>query len=204
MTHAARSGPERGDEPPPATDLRLGPLRDAKDPALTGAESSVLAAFADLHLVSKEKIRCASLLDPDGAVEGIVIVAPMEVLRELARSTGKWVKTDPPVFERDAEGLPAAATVRVFRTDLPRGLARTAFWHERLPSSPEEPGAMRWMTEPDTVLSEIAESLALRGAFPQALEGVYTEADLSEAVRDHALARVHARSELQRQLGSLR
>jgi hypothetical protein len=184
-------------------ELRVGPLHPSGDPGGSPEERSVLASFCDLHDVPREKVRSAALLDAHGEVQGFVLVAPIDVLRQLARATGKLDRIDPPVFERDAEGLPAAATVRVYRTDLPRGLSRTAFWHERIPHNVDEPGAHRWMTEPDSVLAEVAEALALRGAFPQALEGIYTEADLSEAAREHALARVRARSQLRHTLEAL-
>ncbi len=182
----------------------VGPVRGEKDPGISGEERSLLGSFAEHHRVPPEEVRVASLLDPSGERAAMVIVVTIATMRRIARETGKFSGSDPPEFERDGHGLPAAATVRVHRTDLPRGLARTAFWHERAPRFEEGEPPGRWPGAPDTVLAEVAEALALRGAFPQALEGVYIEEDLGEALRDLELREVHRENERRRTLEALR
>lgn len=185
-------------------ELSLGPLHTFGHAAMTEEERAFLAAFAEVHQVSTEELRATTLRNPAGEAHTVVAVVPIGIMRKIAASTGKHAGTDPAVFERDASGFPAAATVRVRRTDLPRGRTRTAFWHERVPAAGHEAARERWRTAPDTMLAEVAEALALRGAYPQVLEGVYTEGDLADAVRDQELVRVQASSDLRRQLDALR
>ncbi len=187
-----------------APDLKVGLLKGPHDPDLTPEERSLILAFSEHHRIPSGDLRIASLTDGTGERQAMVLVASLGVLRKLAAATGKLSGTDPPLFERDAMGLPAAATVRVRRTDLPRGIARTAFWHERFPRVEQGEPAGRWATEPDTMLAEVAEALALRLAFPSALEGVYTEGDLSDALKDRELGRIRAESEHRRLLEALR
>jgi hypothetical protein len=182
--------------------ILIGPRRALSDPEISPEERSVHDSFCDLHHLEADQVRVASLTEHGGKTRAIVLVVGIETMRKIARSTGKWDRVDPPVFERDAFGYPAAATVRVRRTDLPRGMSRTAFWHERAPRADSAVDPGRWLGEPDTMLAEVAEALVLRLAFPQALEGVYTEGDLDEALRDQELGRVQAGSDLRRQLNA--
>ncbi|MDE1819814.1 MAG: recombinase RecT [Euryarchaeota archaeon] len=192
------------EEAPQLAPARLGTLRGLEDPAISPEERSFLGAFAEKHRFDPKEVRVASLIDSSGERAGMVVVLPIGLLRSLAERTGKFVGTELPEFVRDGQGVPAAATVRVRRTDLERGVVRTAFWHERSPRIEEGEPLGRWASEPDTMLAEVAEALALRGAFPSVFEGVYTEGDLSEALRDLELSRVRTDSELRRQLEALR
>lgn len=195
-------------DPADLPEVHVGAVRSSQEPQVSAEERSVHHTFCELHHLPPEEVRVAPIEDLTGKRVGIVLVVSLEVLRSLARSSGKFSHADAPEFVRDAQGLPAAATVRVYRTDLPRGSARTAFWHERAPHGPRsgaaEGMAQRWWSEPDSVMAELAEALALRGAFPQVLEGIYTELDLPEAVREYELRHVQARHELRRQLEALR
>lgn len=187
-----------------SSEPHVGPLRGFEDPEISEEERTLLRSFSQQHHLPIGELRVASIFGEDGAREAMVVVVSIDVLRRLARETGKLTGTDPPVFERDQSGVPAAATVRVRRSDLPRGLCRTAFWHERSPRVELGEPLGRWASDPDAALAEVAEALALRGAFPGPLEGVYTVGDLPDALRDRALGRVHAEHQLRQQLDALR
>jgi hypothetical protein len=184
--------------------LRLGPIRKRGDPALTKEEGTALEAFCSENKLPPEEVSCATMSGPEGSASAILFVVDIKIVRELARKNPTFKKVDEPVFERDGLGHPAAATVRVHRTDRAKGFTRTAFWVERVPllSEGEDPGA--WATDPDRMLAEVAESLALRNAFPQELSQVYTKWDLEEALRDFELAIALAKHEIRQQLEAVR
>ena len=79
-----------------------------------------------------------------------------------------WLEDDPP----------AAARVGVLRHDWPQPLYRTALWKSFAADT------SFWRTMPDLMLAKVAESAALRAAFPQDLAGIYTSDEMAQADND--------------------
>jgi phage recombination protein Bet len=75
------------------------------------------------------------------------------------------------------KGPPAAARLTVFRRGQSRGYTGTALWAEYGIGSSND--LVRQM--PAGMLAKVAESLALRKAFPQELSGMYVEDEMAQA-----------------------
>lgn len=167
--------------------FHTGPLRTPGDPTVSAEDREFIQRFCGVHEVPEGEVRSVPLLDRSGEGVAVLLVVPMDRVRSLVRASPLYLRTERPVFERDGAGWPAAATVRVFKENSPRPVTRTAFWQERIPVGASREEVELWSKEPDRLLSEVAESLALRVAFPEILTGVYTRWDFDEAPRDFEL-----------------
>ena len=99
--------------------------------------------------------------------------------RAMAEATGQYAGNDDPVFVENEAGAPAKASVTVWR--LVDGV-RVAFTASaRMSEYRPEGNARMWSRMPHTMLGKCAEALALRKAFPSALSGVYTSAEMDQA-----------------------
>jgi len=130
-------------------------------------------------------------------VEKLSIQTSIDGFRLIAERSGKyggqvgpqWCGTDGQW--RDvwlASEYPAAARVGVIRTDWREPLYAVARWdsyvqtHKDRKSGQDVVGNM-WQRMPDVMLAKVAESLALRRAFPAELSGLYTSEEMQQA--DH-------------------
>ena len=90
-----------------------------------------------------------------------------------------------------AQEYPAAARVGVIRVDWREPLWAAARWdsyvqtHRDKKTQQDVVGSM-WQRMPDVMLAKVAESLALRRAFPAELSGLYTSEEMQQADRDRA------------------
>lgn len=75
------------------------------------------------------------------------------------------------------KGPPAACRVTVFRRGQTRGYTGTALWQEYGVGTANE----LYRQMPAAMLAKVAESLALRKAFPQELSGMYVEEEMAQA-----------------------
>lgn len=114
-------------------------------------------------------------------------------LRALAERTGKYAGTDDYVYD---EGLslyqmiqagrkkPTTATATVYKI-LPNGsvhpIRATARWEEYYPG--EDQWSL-WNKMPFLMLGKVAEALALRKAFPDALGGLYADEEMEQAGKE--------------------
>ena len=114
-------------------------------------------------------------------------------LRALAERTGKYAGTDDYVYD---EGLslfqmiqvgrkkPTTATAIVYKI-LPNGsvhpIRATARWEEYYPG--EDQWSL-WNKMPFLMLGKVAEALALRKAFPDALGGLYADEEMEQAGKE--------------------
>lgn len=90
-----------------------------------------------------------------------------------------------------ADGAPAAAKVGVKRSDFDKpmwGVARTKSYAK----------GGNWGTMPDVMIAKVAESLALRKAFPAELSGAYTAEELDQMTPGEASAPASAPASSQR------
>lgn len=77
-----------------------------------------------------------------------------------------------------SDDAPVAAKVGVIRRDFDEpmwGVARTKSYRKSTPT---------WNSMPDVMIAKVAESLALRKAFPAELSGIYTFEEMAQARRD--------------------
>lgn len=84
------------------------------------------------------------------------------------------------------EGYPVAAKVGVMRDDFKEPLFAIAKWNSYVQTfRDKQTSEMRvspmWAKMPDLMISKVAESLALRKAFPMELSGLYTTEEMTQA-----------------------
>ncbi len=85
----------------------------------------------------------------------------------------------------EADAPPSAAKVIVYRRGQSRGYTGVARWVEY------NQGTGCWPKLQSTMLAKVAESIALRKAFPQELSGLYTTDEMAQAEREDAPAVRH-------------
>ncbi len=129
-------------------------------------------------------------------VEKLSIQTSIDGFRLIAERSGKYGGQLGPQWcgedgvWRDvwlSDDYPSAARVGVVRTDWQGPLWAVATWKSYVQSyknkqGQEVVGAM-WARMPDVMLAKVAESLALRRAFPAELSGLYTAEEMAQADR---------------------
>lgn len=99
--------------------------------------------------------------------------------RLIAARTGQYAGSDDPLFA-ESGNRPSKATVTVYRavagTRCP--FTASAYWSEYYPGANK---SFMWDKMPHTMLAKVAESLALRKAFPEEMSGLYTTEEMAQA-----------------------
>jgi phage recombination protein Bet len=117
----------------------------------------------------------------------MVIQTGIDGYRAIAFRTGALDAIGEPEFGPVEKGHPAYAKVAVYRKGSAHPTVGVAYWDEycQLNSSGTPMGL--WSKMPRTMLAKCAESQALRKAFPEALSGLYTDEEMSQAEAPAAL-----------------
>lgn len=117
----------------------------------------------------------------------MTIQTSIDGFRVIAERSGDYAGQDEPEFLYKNDKLDCAK-VKVYRF---RGEQRylasvgVAYWTEYFPG--EAQGFM-WKKMPHTMLSKVAEALALRKAYPQDLSGLYTNDEMQQAGSPETIA----------------
>lgn len=113
----------------------------------------------------------------------ITIQTSIDGFRLIADRSTNYVGQDEPKFiDKENVNHPISCTVTVYKLDKTNsrnGYSATAYWNEYCPASGLD---FMWQKMPHTMLSKVAESLALRKAFPQDLSGIYTDEEITEQI----------------------
>ena len=122
--------------------------------------------------------------DSRAGKEVMAIQAGIDGLRSVAERTGLYAGSDAGTFDYPANPNskhPVRATVTVYKLNKITGermpTTATAQWDEYYPG--EKMGAM-WNKLPETMLEKVAESKALRKAFPNVAQ-IYTPEEMQQA-----------------------
>ena len=116
-------------------------------------------------------------------VEKMTIQTSIDGFRVIAERSGDYGGQDEPVFVKEEGKLYCKVTVYRFRGDVRYPAAvGVAYWDEYCPMYNGTPSGL-WSKMPHTMLSKVAEALALRKAYPQDLSGLYTGEEMSQADR---------------------
>lgn len=109
----------------------------------------------------------------------MVIATGIDGYRTLADRTGTYAGNDDPVFD-EAVKKPGMATVTVYKVvgGVRCPFTATARWEQYVP---QEGLDFMWRKMPHLMLGKVAEALALRKAFPAAIAGIYTDAEMEQA-----------------------
>jgi len=113
------------------------------------------------------------------------MIVTIDGYRSIAEQTGRYAGNDAPVFTWPDEPVltswgksaPESATVTVYK--LVEGqrypFSATVYWEEF------DGKKNNWLSMPRTMLAKVAESHALRKAFPAVLSGTYTQEEMDQA-----------------------
>lgn len=103
-------------------------------------------------------------------------------LRAIAQRTGLYAGQDEPEFVEGADnGYPVLCKVRVYRTDWQRPAVGVAYWREYVQTTKDGSVTKMWRQFPHVMLAKVAESIALRKAFPEDIGGLYSDAEMAQA-----------------------
>ena len=146
-------------------------LRKVVAPKASEAELRMLAMLGhQLGLdVLRGQVKYANFGD-----RGVIMVG-IDGFRAIAEATGEYDGQDPPEYAFEGDKL-VSATVKVYRKGMAHPISATAFFEEYAkPTSP------MWSRMPRLMLSKVAESLALRKAFPRGLANLYEPSEMDQA-----------------------
>jgi phage recombination protein Bet len=125
----------------------------------------------------------------------VTIQTSIDGFRVIAERSGDYAGQDEPQFIKDEGDLYCKVTVYRFRgeTRYPAAVG-VAYWKEYCPPNGQD---FMWKKMPHTMLSKVAEALALRKAYPQDLSGLYTGDEMEQSGNKAAPSDVPEESERQ-------
>lgn len=115
--------------------------------------------------------------------EVMTIQTSIDGFRVIAERSGDYAGQDEPDFhEVEGKLISCKVTVYRFRGDVRYPAAvGVAYWDEYKQVGKDGKAFGLWAKMPHTMLSKVAEALALRKAYPQDLSGLYTSDEINQA-----------------------
>jgi len=162
--------------------VATGTTNDEFEMFLYQARKSGLDPLSKQIYIIKRKIRVKDYDKTKGTwvekyIEKATIQASIDGLRVIAQRSGDYAGQEEPKFEEDAQGNPIKCTVVLYKFDKKgsryQAAVGVAYWKEYVPSDDRQ--AFMWKKMPHQMLAKVAESIALRKAFPQDLYGLYAQ-----------------------------
>lgn len=116
-------------------------------------------------------------------VKKMTIQTSIDGFRVIAERSGNYGGQSEPVFtEKDGQLVSCKVSVFRFHNEVRYEAAvGVAYWDEYAPKNNEGKVTGMWAKMPHTMLSKVAEALALRKAYPQDLSGLYTGEEMNQA-----------------------
>ena len=113
----------------------------------------------------------------------MTIQTSIDGFRVIAERSGNYGGQSEPVFtEKDGQLVSCKVSVFRFHNEVRYEAAvGIAYWDEYAPKNAEGKVTGMWAKMPHTMLSKVAEALALRKAYPQDLSGLYTGEEMNQA-----------------------
>jgi len=115
----------------------------------------------------------------------MAIQTGIDGLRLIAQRSDEYAGQDDVVYDSEEADQPKWAKVTVYRFNKNLGervaYTATARWNEYVAKTKEGAPMAMWAKMPYLMLGKVAESLALRKAFPQELSGLYSEDEMSQS-----------------------
>jgi len=115
-------------------------------------------------------------------VKKMTIQTSIDGFRVIAERSGTYGGQSEPVFaEKDGALISCKVSVFRFHNEVRyEASVGVAYWDEYAPKNNEGKVTGMWAKMPHTMLSKVAEALALRKAYPQDLSGLYTGDEIPE------------------------
>ena len=111
-------------------------------------------------------------------IEGKVqIMTGINGFYAIANSHPQYDGMEETTLERDEKGNILRAVAKVWRKDRRFPSVGTAEWKEYFPGVTDFKNSI-WETKPSVMIAKVAESIALRKAFPNELNGLYTQEEM--------------------------
>lgn len=116
-------------------------------------------------------------------VKKMTIQTSIDGFRVIAERSGNYGGQSEPIFtEKDGQLVSCKVSVFRFHNEVRYEAAvGVAYWDEYAPKNAEGKVTGMWAKMPHTMLSKVAEALALRKAYPQDLSGLYTGEEMNQA-----------------------
>ena len=122
----------------------------------------------------------------------MTIQTSIDGFRVIAERSGDYAGQDEPIFnEIDGKLISCKVTVYRFKSAqkyaIPTRYAAAvgvAYWDEFKQTGKDGKESGMWAKMPHTMLSKVAEAIALRKAYPQDLSGLYTGEEMAQSVNE--------------------
>jgi len=123
----------------------------------------------------------------------MTIQTSIDGFRVIAERSGNYGGQSEPIFtEQDGKLISCKVSVFKFRGDVRYEAAvGVAYWDEYCQTTNDGKPMGLWSKMPHTMLAKVAESLALRRAYPNDLSGLYTGDEMAQSDEKPAYIKTH-------------
>jgi phage recombination protein Bet len=123
---------------------------------------------------------------PTGWTKKMTIQTSIDGFRVIAERSGNYGGQSEPIFvEQDGKLISCKVSVFRFHGETRyEASVGVAYWEEYVQKDKEGKTTGLWAKMPHTMLSKVAEALALRKAYPQDLSGLYTGDEMAQSTEE--------------------